>query len=67
MTHWQYKTFKFEATGWQGGKIDPAKLENTLNLLGQDGWELVAIVTANGGGGWTGDIVPVLKRPKVSS
>ena len=46
-----------------GGKIDHAKLENTLNLLGHDGWELVSIVTVNANKGITEDIAVVLKRP----
>jgi hypothetical protein len=61
---WEYKAFKFKAEGfWQGGKIDHGKLENTLNLLGHDGWELVSITAAQARG-WTEDIVAVLKRPR---
>ena len=64
MTRWQYKAFKFKAEGFFfGGKIDHAKLENTLNLLGHDGWELVSIVTVNANQGITEDIAVVLKRP----
>ena len=63
MTRWQYKTFKFKPEGFfQGGKIDHGKLENTLNLLGHDGWELVSIMSAMSSG-WTGDIVAVFNRP----
>jgi hypothetical protein len=64
MTRWQYQTAKFEAEGfWLGGKIDAPRLQSTLDQLGAVGWELVTIVTASGGQGWTKDIVAVLKRP----
>ena len=64
MTRWQYKAFKFEPDGFfQGGKIDAAKMENTLNLLGREGWELTSIVAVNAVDGITRNIAVVLKRP----
>ncbi|MEZ6143467.1 MAG: DUF4177 domain-containing protein [Zavarzinella sp.] len=68
MRRWEYKTIKFEAEGfWQGGKIDATRLEAALTQLGAVGWELVTIVTATAGQGWTKDIVAVLKRsPEVT-
>lgn len=63
MLRWEYKTLKFRAEGWVGGVIDAAWLETNLNELGAEGWELVSVVTATAGQGWTKDIVTVLKRP----
>jgi hypothetical protein len=61
---WQYRTFKFQAEGfWQGGQIDAAQLEEELNRLGEQGWELATIVVASVTRGKTKDIVAVLKRP----
>jgi hypothetical protein len=65
MTRWEYKTFKFRADdSWHGGVIDEEYLERQLNKLGETGWELVNVVAATAGQGWTRDIVAVLKRPK---
>lgn len=62
MTKWQYKTIKFEAQGFTGGKIDEGNLNSILNDLGTQGWELVVGLDTNFSGGQTRDVVMTFKR-----
>jgi hypothetical protein len=68
---WDYYTLVLEARlpglFQAGGEIDPEKLDNELNRLGRQGWELVGsfpIAMAEGG---TRDVVLIFKRPRVAS
>ena len=62
---WEYKTIKLAATGfWVGGNIDPLQLDQMMNELGQQGWELAAALDTNEADGQTKDIVVIFKRPK---
>ncbi|HML74900.1 MAG TPA: DUF4177 domain-containing protein [Anaerohalosphaeraceae bacterium] len=61
---WEYKTIKLAATGWVGGKIDELRLDQMMNDLGQQGWELAAALDTNETSGNTKDIVVIFKRPK---
>ena len=61
---WEYKTIKLAATGWVGGKIDELRLDQMMNDLGQQGWELAAALDTNEGYGNTKDVVVIFKRPK---
>jgi len=59
MQKWEYKMIRITPPDW----IPP-----NLDKLGQQGWELVAIVpiAAEKGGwsGWTGELIYAFKRPK---
>jgi hypothetical protein len=46
-----------------GGKIDGQKLNNRLNELGAEGWELVSVFDTNMLEGKTRDVIAILKRP----
>jgi hypothetical protein len=61
---WEYKTIKLAATGWVGGKIDELLLDQMMNDLGQQGWELAAALDTNEAYGNTKDIVVIFKRPR---
>ncbi len=61
---WEYKTIKLEATGWVGGKIDELRLDQMMNDLGQQGWELAAALDTNEAYGETRDVVVIFKRSK---
>jgi len=61
---WEYKTIKLAATGWTGGKLDEAKLDQLMNELGMQDWELAAAFDTNQGYGQTRDVVVVFKRSK---
>ena len=60
---WEYKTIKFEATGFRGGKVDEAEVDRTLIALGEQGWEVAAAFNTNGAQGWSRYYVYTLKRP----
>ena len=59
---WEYKMTKIGAGGFIGGKINESELEFSMNELGSDGWELVAVFDTNQSGGQSRDVFAVLKR-----
>ena len=61
---WEYKTIKLAITGFLGGKLDERKLDDFMNQLGEQGWELVSAFDTNQGGGVTRGVVAVFKRGK---
>ena len=62
---WEYRTIKLAATGFlMGGKIDEVKLDQMMNDLGAQGWELASAVDTNEAYGSTRDVVVIFKRPK---
>ena len=60
---WEYKTIKLATTGFTGGKLDETKLEQFMNELGSQGWELVSAFDTNQAQGETRDVVVIFKRP----
>lgn len=64
---WEYRTFLWETRkGFLGGKLDRQGLEDQLNLVGQDGWELVSVSNPTMDGGSTRNLVLILKRVMAS-
>lgn len=61
---WEYKTIKLETKGILGGKVDENKLDEYMNQLGQQGWELAASFDTNKAYGESRDIVVIFKRSK---
>jgi len=61
--NWEYKTIKLQATGFIGGKFDETRLDDMMNDLGSQGWELAAGFDTNKGYGETRDVVIIFKRP----
>ena len=59
---WEYKTLKLGASGFWGGKVDENEMEQYMNQLGQQGWELVTAVDTNKAYGETRDIFVIFKR-----
>lgn len=61
---WEYRTVMFDVSGWfLGGKLDGHDFNDRLNLLGEEGWELVSVFDTNVAHGGTRNVVAVLKRP----
>ncbi len=64
---WEYQSIKLPAKpGFFGGVLEPAKLDECLNELGEQGWELVAAFDANQAGTSTTTprvVVLTFKRP----
>ncbi len=65
MTKWEYMTLVLPAKGFflGGGKIDGRMLNDRLNELGREGWELVNVFDTNMDAGKTRDVFAFLKRP----
>ncbi len=63
MQRWQYKTVKVEAEGWMGGIVNVQELDDVLNDLGAQGWELTSVFDTNMAQGASREIVAVFKRP----
>lgn len=64
MKCWSYRVIEFDPQkGFNlGGKVDVQEIEEQLNLLGQQGWEVVSNFTTNEGYGTTKKIVFTLKK-----
>ena len=60
MEKFEYRTMTYEAKGAWGGKVD-SELEERLNALGSQGWELVSTVATNQIGS-TNSLVSIFKR-----
>jgi len=61
---WEYMTIKQPVGGFAGGKLDSSELDQKLNDLGREGWELVAAFGSQKYQGQTRDVVAVFKRPR---
>lgn len=60
---WEYKTIKLQTKGFLGVKFDEAELDEFMNQLGSEGWELTTAFDTNEGYGRTRDVVVLFKRP----
>lgn len=55
--------YKVVSVGSIWKTLDTDKLEEELNILGSQGWELVTKVARSGGSGSTG-LIMIFKRPR---
>jgi hypothetical protein len=63
MKKWEFLTIKLETSGWLvGGNFNETKLDEYMNILGEDGWELVSAFDTNKNQGASKDIVAIFKR-----
>ena len=58
-TQWEYRTVHIDVAGWTGPKIKAGEIETAFNLQGEDGWELVQVLSMP-----EGNLVAYLKRPR---
>lgn len=58
---WEYMTIAKDVQGWLGIKVNPAEIDEDLNRLGREGWELVSAFDTSDGS--TCHLVFVFKRP----
>lgn len=62
-SQWEYKTLKVSAShGFLGGKTDPREINEELNNLGAQGWELVTSFVTHMGYGSSRDVILIFKR-----
>lgn len=62
MEQWSYRTLKFQTGGFWGGKVDEHELEEELNRMGYDGWELVSCFDTSVAQGQSRDIIAIFKK-----
>ena len=62
---WEYKTIKYKTTGfWVGGDIEENELNNEINYLGSQGWELIIGFDTSNASGQSRYIVLIFKRAR---
>jgi hypothetical protein len=64
MKKYEYKVLDVVAKGFFGGKVDFLALNEKLDELGEEGWEVVAMEDTNMYEGASRSIVVILKREK---
>ena len=62
MPNWAYHTIKIPTAGFFGGEFDDRRLNDTMNALGREGWELVSAFDTNWAKGASKHIVLLFKR-----
>lgn len=60
---WEYKTIKFKKRSFFSGALDAEELNQQLDALGGDGWELVSVCPAMYMSNSQG-LIAVLKRSR---
>lgn len=67
MIKWEYRTIKLETTGWfVGGNLNETKLDDYMNTLGAEGWELISAFDTNQAYGASKDVVAIFKRETIA-
>ena len=62
---WEYKTIKLNTSKYILASVfEEGKLDQIMNQMGAEGWELVTAFDTNVGSGQTKDIVAIFKRQK---
>ena len=64
MEKFEYRVVTYDPNGFFGGNVQVSQIENQLNLLGNDGWEMVSCTSSNQSYGSTKSLVCIFKRKK---
>jgi hypothetical protein len=65
-TRWEYHVLAIGVgSGFTGPKLDIQSLGESLNRLGEDGWELVSSEDMNRREGGSQELVLIFKRPQL--
>lgn len=62
MKKYEYQTKVVDAKGLWGGKVDVTEYDQSLNEMGQQGWELIETIASNEVLGSTRYIICTFKR-----
>lgn len=62
MKRWEYTLINANDTTIGGGRFDLTEVSKALNLLGEEGWELVNSFDTNAGQGLSIEYIFILKR-----
>jgi hypothetical protein len=60
---WDYQILQIGTDSFFGPSIDLQHMQNNLNQLGSDGWELANTIDINRGNGRTSELIFIFKRP----
>ncbi|MFK7970268.1 MAG: DUF4177 domain-containing protein [Bacteroidia bacterium] len=63
MQQFEYLTLRVRERGFIGKRVNPKKLNKSLNELGQEGWELSSSFETHEDDGETKDVFLIFKRP----
>ena len=62
---WEYTTKKLDVSGWfTDGEVDPEKVDEILNPLGAEGWDMVSSFSTTYAEGGSNYLVFIFKRQK---
>ncbi len=62
MEKFEYKVVTYNPNGFFGGNVKIDQIEDQLNQLGNEGWELVSCTSSNQSYGSTKSLVCIFKR-----
>ena len=62
MDRFEYKVLAYDTKGFFGGSVEVEQLEEQLNLLGEEGWEMVSSTNSTQSYGASKSIVCIFKR-----
>ena len=65
MEKFEYKVVTYDPNGFFGGNVQIDQIEDQLNQLGNEGWELVSCTSSNQSYGSTKSLVCIFKRKTV--
>ena len=60
---WEYRTVQLDEEGWFARSVNFAVLDENLNQLGMEGWELVNVIYFKEHSMSTDAVIAFLKRP----
>ncbi|MBQ3999780.1 MAG: DUF4177 domain-containing protein [Oscillospiraceae bacterium] len=64
MDKFEYKVVTFDTKGFWGGNVETMQIEEQLNLLGSNGWEMISCTSTNMSYGASKSIVCIFKRKR---
>ena len=64
MDKFEYKVVTYDTKGFWGGNVETYQIEDQLNMIGNDGWEMVSCTSTNQSYGASKSIVCIFKRKK---
>ena len=64
MEKFEYKVVTYDTKGFWGGTVEICQIEKKLNLLGDDGWEMISCTSTNQSYGSSKSIVCIFKKKK---
>ncbi len=62
MDRFEYKVVTFDTKGFFGGNVEVDQIVYQLNLLGEEGWEMISCTSTNKSYGASKSIVCFFKR-----